>query len=114
MKSMNVIADLCVVPVGVGVSLGKYVAECERVLNRHGLKVRMHAYGTNIEGKWDDVLRAVKDCHQRLHAMGVPRISSSIRLGTRIDREQTMEDKIRSVEVALSKGKEQKGKGVKG
>jgi uncharacterized protein (TIGR00106 family) len=56
----------------------------------------------NIEGEWDDVVAAIKKCHQTLHAMGVPRISSSIRLGTRIDREQTMEDKIRSVEEKLS------------
>ena len=99
---MKVIADLCVVPLGVGVSLGRYVAECERILKKAGLKVRLHAYGTNIEGDWDDVMAAIKDCHQALHAMGVPRISSSVRLGTRIDREQTMEDKVRSVEEKLS------------
>ncbi|MGA2262367.1 MAG: MTH1187 family thiamine-binding protein [Acidobacteriota bacterium] len=99
---MKVIADLCVVPLGVGVRLGRYVAECERILKQAGLKVRLHAYGTNIEGEWDDVMAAVKDCHQALHAMGVPRISSSLRLGTRIDREQTMEDKVRSVEEKLS------------
>jgi uncharacterized protein (TIGR00106 family) len=99
---MKVIADLCVVPLGVGVSLGRYVAECERILKQAGLKVRLHAYGTNIEGEWDDVMAAVKDCHQAFHAMGVPRISSSLRLGTRIDREQTMEDKVRSVEENLS------------
>jgi uncharacterized protein (TIGR00106 family) len=95
---MKAIADLCVVPLGVGVSLGKYVAECEKVLRRAGLKVNLHAYGTNIEGEWDDVMAAVKECHQVLHAMGVPRISSTIRLGTRTDRDQTIEDKIQSVE----------------
>jgi uncharacterized protein (TIGR00106 family) len=98
---MKAIADLCVVPLGVGVSLGKYVAECERVLRKAGLKVRLHAYGTNIEGEWDDVMAAVKECHQVLHKMGVPRISSTIRLGTRTDREQTMEEKIQSVEEKL-------------
>jgi uncharacterized protein (TIGR00106 family) len=65
------------------------------------LKVRLHAYGTNIEGEWDDVMAAVKECHQVLHKMGVPRISSTIRLGTRTDREQTMEEKIQSVEEKL-------------
>jgi uncharacterized protein (TIGR00106 family) len=99
---MKVIADLCIVPLGVGVSLGSYIAECERVLTKAGVKVRLHAYGTNLEGEWDDVVAAIKECHQALHAMGVPRISSSIRLGTRIDRDQTMEDKIRSVEEKLS------------
>jgi uncharacterized protein (TIGR00106 family) len=99
---MKVIADLCIVPLGVGVSLGRYVAECERILTRAGLNIRLHAYGTNIEGEWDAVVAAIRACHEALHAMGAPRISSSIRLGTRIDREQTMEEKIRSVEENLS------------
>jgi len=99
---MKVIGDLCIVPLGVGVSLGRYVAECERILNKAGLKIRLHAYGTNIEGEWDAVMAAIKECHEALHAMGVPRISSSIRLGTRNDRDQTMEEKIRSVEEKLA------------
>ncbi len=94
---MKVIADLCVVPLGVGVSLGKYIVECEKVLAAAGLKTRLHAYGTNIEGEWDEVMAAIRRCHEVLHEMGVPRISSTLRFGTRTDREQTMEDKIRSV-----------------
>ena len=98
---MKVIVDLCVVPVGVGVSLGSYITACEKILLKAGLKTKLHAYGTNIEGEWDDVMQAVKECHEALHQMGVPRISSTLRLGTRIDRAQTMEDKIRSVEEKL-------------
>ncbi len=98
---MKVIADLCIVPLGVGVRLGRYIAECERVLTRAGLKTHLHAYGTNIEGEWDDVVAAIRECHEALHAMGAPRVSSNIRLGTRTDRDQTMEDKIRSVEEKL-------------
>ncbi len=48
-------------------------------------------------------MAAVKRCHEVVHAMGAPRITSSMRLGTRTDREQTMEDKIASVERALAK-----------
>ncbi len=98
---MKVIMDLCVVPLGVGVSLGAYIAECEKVLKQAGLKTQLHAYGTNIEGEWDEVMQAVRKCHETLHRMGVPRISSSIRLGTRTDRDQTMDDKIRSVQEKL-------------
>jgi len=98
---MKVIVDLCVVPIGTGVSLGSYIAECEKILLRAGLKTRLHGNGTNIEGEWDTVMRAIKDCHEALHKMGVPRISSTIILGTRVDREQTIEDKIRSVEEKL-------------
>ena len=98
---MKVIVDFCIVPVGVGVSLSKYIVECERILKRTGLKTHLHAYGTNIEGEWDLVMNAVKECHERLHSMGAPRISTTIKLGTRVDRDQSMEEKIRSVQKGL-------------
>ncbi len=95
---MKVVADLSVVPIGVGVSLSKYVAACERVLEEAGLKTRLHGYGTNIEGDWEAVFAAVRRCHEVLHEMGAPRISTIIKVGTRTDRTQTLEDKVRSVE----------------
>lgn len=95
---MKVIADLCVVPIGVGVSVSKYVAACERVLTEANLKIHLHAYGTNIEGEWETVFRAIKRCHEVVHEMGAPRISTTLRVGTRIDRDQTMEEKVRSAQ----------------
>ena len=98
---MKVIADLTVIPIGVGVSLSKYVAACEKVLSGAGLKINLHAYGTNIEGEWDEVMGAVKRCHEVLHAMGAPRVSSTLKVGTRTDRDQTMDDKVKSVREKL-------------
>ena len=98
---MKVIIDLCVIPVGVGVSVSRHVAACEKVLEDAGLSSSMHAYGTNIEGEWDGVFAAVKRCHEVVHQMGTPRISTSIKVGTRIDREQTMDEKIKSVREKL-------------
>ncbi len=98
---MNVILDLWIVPIGVGVSLSPYVAACEKVLKEAGLKTVLHANGTNIEGDWDKVFPAIKQCHEVVHQMGAPRISTFIHLGTRTDRRQTMDEKIRSVESKL-------------
>ena len=98
---MNVIADLTVSPLGAGLSVSKYVAACHEIIDRAGLKSNLHAYGTNIEGDWDTVMRVVKECHQKLHDMGVPRITSSLKIGTRIDKDQTMMDKIESVQSKL-------------
>ncbi|MHC5108452.1 MAG: MTH1187 family thiamine-binding protein [Planctomycetota bacterium] len=95
---MNVIVDVCVVPMGVGVSVSKYVVECEKVLREAGLTPHLHAYGTVVEGEWDAVFAAVKRCHERLHEMGVLRITSSARFGTRIDRDQTIANKLESVQ----------------
>ena len=99
---MKVIADLCVVPIGVGVSVSEYVAECERVLRDAGLSIEMHAYGTNIEGEWEVVMAAIKRCHEVVHEMGAPRITSTLRFGTRVDREQSMADKVTSVRQKLA------------
>lgn len=94
---MNVMIDICIVPLGVGVSVSDYVAACQKVLQAAGLKHEMHAYGTNVEGEWDDVMAAVKRCHEVVHEMGAPRITTSMRLGTRTDRAQSMTDKVQSV-----------------
>jgi uncharacterized protein (TIGR00106 family) len=98
---MRVIADFSVVPLGVGVSVSKYVAACQHVLDEMNLKTHLHAYGTNVEGEWDEVFAAVKKCHETVHGMGAPRISTVIKVGTRIDRDQTMSDKVSSVETKL-------------
>ena len=98
---MNVLIDVCVVPMGVGVSVSKYVVECEKIFAAAGLNHQMHSYGTNVEGDWDEVMAAIKKCHETVHEMGAPRIGTTIRLGTRTDREQSMQDKIDSVESKL-------------
>ena len=101
---MKVIVDLCVVPMGVGTSVAAYVAACQTVLVDAGLVHRIHAYGTNIEGEWDAVFEAVKRCHQVVHEMGAPRITTTIKLGTRVDREQTMVEKVQAVREILADG----------
>jgi uncharacterized protein (TIGR00106 family) len=98
---MKVILDFSLVPIGVGVSLSKYVVECEKILQAAGLKTQLHANRTNVEGDWEDVFAAIRRCHERVHEMGAPRITTTIKLGTRIDRAETMEDKLRSVQEKL-------------
>lgn len=95
---MRVLVDLSIVPLGVGVSLSGYIAACEKVLTEAGLKTALHSYGTNIEGEWDDVFAAIRRCHEVVHEMGAPRITTTIKMGTRTDKQQSLEDKIRSVE----------------
>ena len=99
---MNVILEFTIIPLGVGVSLSKYVAACENILKESGLNYELHANGTNVEGEWDTVFAAIKRCHETIHKMGAPRISTQIKVGTRIDRPQTMADKVESVRVKQS------------
>lgn len=101
---MHVIVDICVVPLGVGTSVSRYVAECERIFSEAGLAHQLHAYGTNVEGEWEAVFGALKRCHQRIHELGAPRISTTVKLGTRTDRDQRMVDKVKSVQDRLAAG----------
>ena len=101
---MNVIAEFTLIPIGVGVSLSNYVAICERVVASSGLTYEMHANGTNLEGDWDEVMQTIKTCHEQLHGLGVPRIATLVKIGTRSDRDQTMAEKVASVRAVLKSG----------
>ncbi len=94
---MKIVAEFSIVPMGVGVSVSTYIAACQRVLSDAGLTVQLHAYGTNVEGEWDDVFAAIKKCLEVVHGMGVPRISTVLKVGTRTDRDQTLGEKVESV-----------------
>jgi uncharacterized protein (TIGR00106 family) len=98
---MRVVADICVVPLGTGVSLSPYIAACEKVLVAAGLNPRLHAHGTNVEGEWDAVFEALKVCHETVHDMGAPRVSTTLRIGTRTDREESAETRVNSVLAAV-------------
>jgi len=93
--------DLCIVPIGVGVSLSEYIVACQKIVRDAGLTHELHGFGTNIEGEWDEVFDVVKRCHQTVHEMGAPRITTTIKLGTRSDRPQSLKDKVDSVQEKL-------------
>jgi uncharacterized protein (TIGR00106 family) len=99
---MKVLADLCIVPIGVGVSLSEYIVACQKIIRDAGLTHEMHAYGTNIEGEWDEVFAVIKKCHEAVHAMGAPRITTTLKFGTRVDRAQSLADKTGSVNDKLA------------
>jgi len=101
---MKIMVDLCLIPIGVGVSLSSYIAQCLAILEEKGLAHSLHAYGTTIEGEWDEVMDAVKACFQTIHRMGAPRVHASMKIGSRTDRAQTMEDKVQSVRNKMPPG----------
>jgi uncharacterized protein (TIGR00106 family) len=98
---MNVIADICVIPFTGKVSVREEVARAHTILKATGLSVNLHGYGTNIEGDYDVIMAALKEIHETLHQDGVPRISTTIRLGSRTDKQQSVQDKIDAVEEQL-------------
>lgn len=94
---MKAIADICIIPIGANLSLSPYIAEFEKIFKNYNLNPKLHAYGTNVEGDIDLIFEAIKQCHLKAHELGIPRISTNIRLGTRTDKNQSIDDKINSV-----------------
>jgi len=94
---MKIIADLCIVPMGVGPSVSAYIREVRDILAGTGLIHEMHANGTNIEGEMSEVSAAVEACCARLHQLGVERIFCTMHFSTRTDKPQTMADKLASL-----------------
>ncbi|KAG7092772.1 hypothetical protein E1B28_009095 [Marasmius oreades] len=106
-SDLYAVADFCLIPMGTGESsVAEYIAECQRVLEKLGVSYKMHGYGTNLEGPWSEVSKAIHDCHAAVHAKGAQRIATDIRIGTRTDREITPgtgnEGKLKRVEDILA------------
>ena len=91
---MKALAEIQVIPIGVGVSVRKEVIRAHEIIKSAGLTVRLHAYGTNVEGDLETILATVKTLHETLHAEGSTRLSTAIKIGTRTDKEVSLEDKL--------------------
>ena len=91
---MKALAEIQVIPIGAGVSVRKEVMRAHKLIEESGLKVQLHSYGTNVEGELELILATIAKLHQTLHAEGVPRLSTAIKIGTRTDKEATLKGKL--------------------
>jgi uncharacterized protein (TIGR00106 family) len=96
-------ADLTVIALGrPDVSASPYIAEIQRRLAAQDrVRYRMHAMGTSLEGTTADVLALVGELHAVPFELGVPRVYTVLKLDERRDKEQTLDDKVASVERLL-------------
>jgi uncharacterized protein (TIGR00106 family) len=100
-------ADLTVLALGrPQVSASEYIAEIQRRLAKQDrVRYRMHAMGTSLEGSTADILSVVGELHAAPFDQGVPRVYTILKLDERRDRpDQTLDDKVRSVEERLAGG----------
>ncbi|KAK4039675.1 YkoF-like protein [Parachaetomium inaequale] len=96
--------DFCLIPVGTGnTSVAREIAEVQKVLKASGLAYTLHSAGTTVEGSWDEVMKVVGQAHSVVHQTGAVRIQSSMRVGSRTDKSQTAEQKVKRVEDILAK-----------
>lgn len=92
---MKAVAEIQVIPIGVGVSVRSYVRRAQAVIRESGLTVQEHSFGTNVEGDLERILDVIGRLHEALHAEGAPRLSTAIKIGTRTDKEPDLASKLR-------------------
>jgi uncharacterized protein (TIGR00106 family) len=92
--TMKAIAEIQIIPIGVGVSVRKEVKRAHELLEESGLPITLHANGSNMEGELEDVLSAVQRTIRTLHDEGVVRLSTHIKIGTRTDKVPNMAGKL--------------------
>ena len=96
-------ADLTVIALGrPDPSAGAYIAEIQRRLAAQDrVRYAMHAMGTSLQGSTADILAVAGELHAVPFDMGIPRVYSILKLDERRDREQTLDDKVASVQALL-------------
>jgi len=99
----SLIAEFSIVPIGAGVSLSPFVAECLRIVEASGLKHQLTPMGTVLEGDAEKVMATIMACHSRVLSMS-DRVVTNIKIDDRRDRPADMERKVRSVEEKIRKG----------
>jgi len=92
---MKAVAEIQVIPLGVGVSVRRQVRRAQELIAQAGLTVQEHAYGTNVEGDLGAILGLIRRIHEVLHAEGTPRLATAVKLGTRTDKEPSLDAKLR-------------------
>lgn len=89
-------------PFDKGASLSKYVARSLDIIDHSGIPYRMNPMGTVIEGTWDEVLRVVTRCFERMRA-DCDRISVAVKIDYRKGRTGRLTAKVASVEKRLGR-----------
>ncbi len=98
------VVEVTIVPLGTGSpSVSRYVAECHKVLAQEtGVKYQLTPMSTVIEGDLDRIFAIIRKMHEVPFSAGAVRVSTSIKIDDRRDKELTMTGKIQSVMDKLS------------
>jgi uncharacterized protein (TIGR00106 family) len=96
------IVAVSISPVGVGVSLSRYVAAAERVVRgQDRIRVRLDPMFTTLEGDVGEIFALIQQMQEAVFEAGAPRVGTVIKIDDRRDRKVQMEDKLRAVEEKL-------------
>jgi uncharacterized protein (TIGR00106 family) len=86
-----------ITPLGVGETVGEYVADAVRVVRDSGLPNRTDAMFTTVEGDWDEVMAVLKSAVDVVQARA-PRVSVVMKADIRPGVTDALTKKVADVE----------------
>jgi uncharacterized protein (TIGR00106 family) len=97
---MSVIVDFSIFPVDKKSSVSPYVAKAVKIIRESGLDHRMGPMGTCIEGEWEDVMRVVSRCFEKIKEDS-SRIYMTLKVDYRRGYSGRLAGKVNSIEEKL-------------
>ncbi|SCW69178.1 uncharacterized protein, MTH1187 family [Paenibacillus tianmuensis] len=94
------IVEVTVIPIGTETtSLSGYVADLHRLLEQapEPIQFQMTPMSTIIEGELSDLFQVLQRLHEAPFQHGAKRVSTSIKIDDRRDKNASMDQKLRSV-----------------
>jgi len=91
------IMEISVIPIGVGVSVSSYVAECVKIVQQSGLPYSLTPMGTIIEGDVEQLLLLASKLHKSPFSQSAKRVVTQIKIDERIDKSVSASYKVNSV-----------------
>ena len=90
--------QITIIPVGTGsTSVGRFVADVQRLLEDAGVEFALNDMGTEIYGEPAELLRLAARIHEEPFRQGAERVVTQIVLDDRRDLDRRIGDKRRAV-----------------
>ncbi len=95
------VVEFSVIPVGTGSpSVSEYVKFAHNILKSKNFKIKPNSMGTVIEGEIEDIFNAILEINKHLsEEIGIKRVVTTIKVDYRVDKQVTIESKLKSIEV---------------
>jgi uncharacterized protein (TIGR00106 family) len=93
-----IVAEFSTIPMGTGTSASNYVLAIHELLRESGVKFVPGPMSTAIEANsFAELFKAIELANLKLAEMGVQRIITAIRIDYRLDKDLSIETKMRKI-----------------
>ncbi len=94
------VMELTIIPLGQGRSISGDIATLVKIIEGSGLDYRMTAFGTLVEGSWEQLVALARECHFAIRNR-TERVLTMIRIDDYGERVGEIEGVVKRVEQKL-------------